>query len=71
MTLSSFYETLAMGRLQSLTPIKDQLNQQLNEIMPLLYTCLKIDLIECEDKRKFDINNIDDFIVHDVDQQLL
>jgi len=39
--------------------------------MPLLYTCLKIDLIECEDKKKIDVNNIDDFITHDADQKLL
>lgn len=43
---------MALGRMQTLSPVKDQLEKQLNEVLPLLYASLKVELESSENNRK-------------------
>lgn len=44
--LDAFYEQFAFARLETLEPIAEHLPKQFNEVMPLLYTSLKLDLFQ-------------------------
>ena len=62
---------MVLGRLKTLSPIKDQLEYQLNEVLPLLYACLKVELENGEEKCRLEIRKLDDFIKHDPQHELL
>ena len=76
-TVSQLYESLLLDRLDSLIPFsgdETQLHQsQLNEVVPLLYTCLKLELAG-DKKTKLEslhlIKNIDDFRQEDPRMEL-
>ena len=58
---------MVMGRLSTLSPVKEQLDRQLNETLPLLYACLKI-AIKSGEGDSIHIRKLDDFIKVDPEQ---
>lgn len=57
------------GRLTSLEPITSQIDLQFNEVIPLLYSCLKIDIQGKESDNM--ISSLDSFLKYDIEQELL
>lgn len=71
LTVECFYEQLLFGRLDSLQRVRETLSEQLNEVMPLLYVCLKLDLASSDEPVPTSISSLAEFLDQDADQVLL
>jgi len=73
-TLSSLYENLLLDRLDFLGAFESQLQLQLNEVMPLLFSSLKL-VLAADPTTTLEtmhlITQIDDFLSEDPQQKLL